>query len=169
MKKIPYSLFVLVFCLVGCNLFSNSRNDTTSTTSSSPAAPANNSATVANTSAQTNSVKSPTSDREFTKDDYVGRWMKTLSGADHIIEFREDGTGTISLDDRSPYEARQNFTWKYEAKHAVFTIKKPVVNEKIIDSGTFTVHAKLIEDGKKMQTDFSAFTRAKGDDVFEQQ
>ena len=164
MKNLPCLLLIVLFVTVGCSLFSDDKAQTNSVANSE------NAASPANKSSQANTGPTVVDERDFTEDDYVGRWKTSSDFSDHFIEFREDGTGTITLKDGEPKnQAKQNFTWKYEAKHAVFTVKSPVVNAKFIDSGTLTIHAKIIEDGKKLKTDFSTFTRSKGEDVFERQ
>jgi hypothetical protein len=155
-KRNSHLLIVLVLAILGCNIFSTDKNDTISNSNSGSTLPASNT--------NRGAVPTPT---HPGKQDYVGRWGVSRDFKDHVIELREDGTGTITLDENGKSETKQDFTWAYQANNVQFTVKKPIVDPKSVPSGSYTIHAKLTDDGKKLQTDFSAYTRSKGDDVWE--
>lgn len=158
MKNHPYLILLFLAAVLGCNVFSGSENSgITNLDRDSQTANANDD----RPSAQ------PTT-KEFAQHDYVGRWGVKRDFKDHIIELREDGTGTIILDESGKTEAKQDFTWEFQAKNAVFTVKAPIVDRKMVESGSLIIHAKLIDDGTKLQTDFSPYTRTRGDDTWEQ-
>jgi len=155
-KNHPYLILLFLAAVLSCNVFSGNENSgTANLNQASPPANADR------PSAQ------PTT-KEFVQNDYVGRWGVERDFKDHVIELREDGTGTIILDEGGKTEAKQDFTWEFQAKNAVFTVKAPIVDRKMVESGSLTIHAKLIEDGTKLQTDFSPYTRTRGDDTWEQ-
>jgi hypothetical protein len=154
MRNHPCLLLVVLVAVFGCNMFSKGG--------------ASNSA--ANTGANANATNasgspSATTPKEITKDDYVGRWGVNRDFKDHVIELREDGTGTIVLDEHGKTEAKQDFTWTYQAKNVEFTVKKPIVNPAYAQTDAFTIHVKLVDNGTKLQTDFSTYTRSKGEDA----
>jgi hypothetical protein len=149
-------LVVLLFAVLGCNFFSRDQSSTVSNS--------NTGSTPAKSNA--NQIAAPTP-KQPGREDYVGRWGVNRDFKDHVIELREDGTGTITLDEHGKSETKQDFTWTYQANNVEFTVKKPIVDPKSTPSGSFTIHAKLTDDSKKLQTDFSAYTRSKGDDAWE--
>jgi hypothetical protein len=153
MKRNSHLLIVLVLAVFGCNIFSSDQNNNSNSGSTPPTSSTNRSA-------------APTP-RQPGKEDYVGRWGVNRDFKDHVIELRSDGTGTITLDENGKSETKQDFTWTYQADNVEFNVKKPIVDPKSVPSGSYTIHAKLTDDGKKLQTDFSAYTRSKGEDVWE--
>ena len=156
MKRHSHVLFVLLFVVLGCNFFSKDQSNTASNSNAGSTQPASN----------TNHAAASTP-KQPGKEDYVGRWGVNRDFKDHVIELREDGTGTITLDENGKSETKQDFTWTYQANNVEFTVKKPIVDPKSVPSGSYTIHAKLTDDGKKLKTDFSAYTRSKGDDEWE--
>jgi hypothetical protein len=154
MKNDLLAIFAIAIFGLGCNLFSGGGN------SSKPTA--NAAQPVSNTAA----ASSPTP-KGIAKADFAGRWGVNRDYKDHVIEFREDGTGTITLDENGKTQAKQDFTWTFNVDTATFDIKSPVLDQKMAGVNTYTVHAKLIDDGEKLQTDFSPYTRTKGDDTWE--
>ena len=167
MKNTPYVLLLVLLFFIGCKFFSNTENNKVENTSQ-PSTAANNSNSVNKTSESPVSSQSPAASKQkLTKDDYVGRWETESAGTGYILELKEDGTGTFIRDENLKTEIRQNLSWKYELENAVFTLKKPIVNTKILESGTYIVHAKLMDDRDKLQTDFSVLWGSKGEDVFE--
>ena len=154
MKNDILAIFAIAILGLGCNIFSGSNNSSNlaanapqSTSNSTPAAQA--------------TPKRP------TRADFAGRWGVERDYKDHVIEFREDGTGTITLDENGKTQAKQDFTWTFNVDTATFDIKSPVLDQKMAGVSSYTVHAKLIDDGEKLQTDFSPYTRSKGDDTWE--
>ena len=154
MKNDLLAVFVLSIFGLGCNLFSGGGNPSNSA--------ANNTQPVSNSAGAT----SPTP-KKTTKADFAGRWGVERDYKDHVIEFREDGTGTITLDENGKTQAKQDFTWTFNVDTATFEVKSPVLDHKMAGMSALTVHAKLVDDGEKLQTDFSPYTRTKGDDTWE--
>lgn len=153
MKNDLLAIFAIAIFGLGCNMFSGSNTSNTAANASQP---------VSNSAAA-----SPPTPRKITKSDLAGRWGVERDYKEHVIEFREDGTGTITLDENGKTQAKQDFTWTLNVDTATFDIKSPVLDQKMAGVSTYTVHAKLIDDGEKLQTDFSPYTRTKGDDTWE--
>ena len=154
MKNDLLGIFAIAIFGLGCNMFSGDGNSSNLTTNT--AQPVSNTATAS----------SPTPEG-ITKADLTGRWGVNRDYKDHVIEFREDGTGTITLNENGKTQAKQDFTWSFNLDTATFDIKSPVLDQKMAGVSTYTVHAKLVDDGEKLQTDFSPYTRTKGDDTWE--
>lgn len=146
--KSPYLLLVLLAAVLGCNFFSRNSPDIVNR----------------NIPLSSNTGATP---MEITQDDFVGRWAVNRDLKDHFIEIRRDGTGTIVLDDRGKTQAKQDFRWTFENKAIVFTVNTPVVDPKSPDAGGLTMHARLSENGAKLQTDFSPYTRTRGEDAWD--
>ena len=155
MKNDLLAIFAITILGLGCNMFSSGGNSSNSA--------ANMNQPVSN-SAGTSSSPTP---RGITRADLAGRWGVERDFKDHVIEFREDGTGTITLDENGKTQAKQDFTWAFNVDTAAFDVKSPVLDQKMAGVSTYTVHAKLVDDGEKLQTDFSPYTRSKGDDTWE--
>ena len=154
MKKELFGVISVLFFVLGCNLFSGGANNTANSS-------ANNSRSGSNAEAS-----SPTP-KLLTRDDLAGRWGVERDMKDHVIEFREDGTGSIILDENGKTQAKQDFSWTFNVDTATFEIKSPVLDQKMAGVGTYTVHAKLVENGSKLKTDFSPYTRSRGEDTWE--
>ena len=154
MKNDLLAIFAIAILGLGCNMFSGDGNSSNS--SANAAQPVSNSA----------AASSP-APKKITRADLAGRWGVNRDFKDHVIEFREDGTGTITLDENGKTQAKQDFTWTFNVDTATFDIKSPVLDQKMAGVNTYTVHAKLIDEGEKLQTDFSPYTRTKGDDTWE--
>jgi hypothetical protein len=153
MKNNLLAVFAIAIFGLGCNLFSGGGNSSNSTANASQ--PVSSSA-----------ASSPTPGK-ITKAGLSGRWGVNRDFKDHVIEFREDGTGTITLDENGKTQAKQDFTWTFNVDTATFEVKSPVLDQKMAGVSHYTVHAKLIDGGEKLQTDFSPYTRTKGDDTWE--
>jgi hypothetical protein len=145
---------VLLF-VMGCNLFSGSGNNA-----------ANSVANNSRVSTNAEPAVSPTP-RRPTRADFAGRWGVERDFKDHVIEFREDGSGSITLDENGKAQAKQDFSWTLNVDTASFEVKDPIVNSKLSGVNSLSVHAKLIENGTKLQTDYSPYTRSKGDDTWD--
>ena len=154
MKNNLLGISAIVIFGLGCNMFSGDGNSSSS--SANAIQPVSNSA----------AASSP-APKKINRADLAGRWGVNRDFKDHVIEFREDGTGTITLDENGKTQAKQDFTWTFNVDTATFDIKSPVLNQKMAGVNTYTVHAKLIEDGEKLETDFSPYTRTKGEDTWE--
>ena len=154
MKNNPLAIVAVLVFVSGCNMFSGGGNA------------ANSTANAPQTAANSTPVAQATPKRP-TRADLAGRWGVNRDTKDHVIEFREDGTGTITLDENGKTQAKQDFTWTFNVDTATFDIKSPVLDAKMAGVGTYTVHAKLVDDGEKLQTDFSPYTRSRGDDTWE--
>ena len=154
MKNDLLALFAIAILGLGCNLFSSGGDAANS--------PANT-----NQAASNNVAASSPTPRKISKADLAGRWGVKRDFKDHVIEFREDGTGTITLDENGKTQAKQDFSWTFNVDTATFDVKSPVLDQKMAGVSTLTVHAKLVGDGEKLQTDFSPYTRTKGDDTWE--
>ena len=154
MKNEPLAIGAILVFALGCYMFSGGGN------ASNSAANVPQAATYSTPAAQA-TPKRP------TRADIAGRWGVERDYKDHVIEFREDGTGTITLDENGKTQAKQDFTWTFNVDTATFDIKSPVLDTKMAGVSTYSVHAKLIDDGEKLQTDFSPYTRSRGDDTWE--
>ena len=154
MKNDLFAIFAIAIFGLGCNMFSGGGNSS------------NSAANVNHSVSNSTGASSPTPKR-ITKADFAGRWGVERDFKDHVIEFREDGTGTITLDENGKTQAKQDFAWTFNVDTATFDVKSPVLDQKMAGVSTYTVHAKLIDDGDKLQTDFSPYTRTKGDDTWE--
>src|SRR5687767_2195020 len=158
MKNEPLAIVAILVFALGCNMFSGGGN--ASNSAANGPQPASNLASSSTPAAQA-TPKRP------TRADLAGRWGVERDFKDHVIEFREDGTGTITLDENGKTQAKQDFTWTFNVDTATFDIKSPVLDAKMAGVSTYSVHAKLIDDGEKLQTDFSPYTRSRGDDTWE--
>ena len=154
MKNDLLAIFAIAVFGLGCNLFTGGGN------------PSNSTANVTQPVSNSGGAASPTPKR-IAKSDFAGRWGVKRDYKDHVIEFREDGTGTITLDENGKTQAKQDFTWTFSVDTATFDVKSPVLDQKMAGLSSLTVHAKLVDDGEKLQTDFSPYTRTKGDDTWE--
>ena len=154
MKNNPLVIVAILALSLGCNMFSGGGNASNSAVNAPQAA-------TNSTPAAQATLKRP------TRADLGGRWGLKRDYKDHVIEFREDGTGTITLDENGKTQAKQDFTWTFNVDTATFDIKSPVLDAKMAGVSTYSVHAKLIDDGEKLQTDFSPYTRSRGDDTWE--
>lgn len=154
MKNNPLVIVAILALSLGCNMFSGGGNASNSAVNAPQAA-------TNSTPAAQATLKRP------TRADLAGRWGVNRDTKDHVIEFREDGTGTITLDENGKTQAKQDFTWTFNVDTATFDIKSPVLDTKMAGVSTYSVHAKLIDDGEKLQTDFSPYTRSRGDDTWE--
>ena len=154
MKNNPLTIVVTLVFVLGCNMFSGGGN-------------ASNSAANAPQSASNATPAAQATPKRLTRADLAGRWGVERDFKDHVIEFREDGTGTITLDENGKTQAKQEFTWTFNVDTATFDIKSPVLDQKMAGVSTYSVHAKLVENGTKLQTDFSPYTRSRGEDTWE--
>ena len=154
MKNNTLVIVVALVFVLGCNMFSGGGN-------------ASNSAANGSSSASNSTPAAQSTPKRPTRADLAGRWGVERDYKDHVIEFREDGTGTIMLDENGKTQAKQDFTWTFNVDTATFDVKSPVLDQKMAGVNAYTVHAKLIDDGEKLQTDFSPYTRTKGDDTWE--
>ena len=155
MKNILYISMIFFIGTLGCNNFLKNAGNSTDAVEKRP------------TNANGGGTTASPSPKEVSKDDFVGRWHINRDFKDHYIEFRDDGTGTITLDQNGKTEAKQDFTWNFEGQEAVFTIKKPVVDPKSPDADGLTIHAQVIEGGTKLKMNFSPYTRTKGEDPWD--
>jgi hypothetical protein len=155
MRKELFGVISVLFFVLGCNFFSGGANNT-----------ANSSANNSRSASNAENAASPTPKR-LTRADLAGRWSVERDMKDHVIEFREDGTGSITLDENGKTQAKQDFSWTFNVDTATFEIKSPVLDQKMAGVSNYTVHAKLIENGSKLQTDFSPYTRSRGEDTWE--
>ena len=154
MKNNPLVIVAILALSLGRNMFSGGGK-------------ASNSAANAPQTATNSTPAAQATSKRPTRADLAGRWGVNRDFKDHVIEFREDGTGTITLDENGKTQAKQDFTWTFNVDTATFDIKSPVLDQKIAGVSTYTVHAKLIDEGEKLQTDFSPYTRSRGDDTWE--
>jgi hypothetical protein len=154
MKNNPLVIVAILALSLGCNMFSGGGN-------------ASNSAANAPQTATNSTPAAQSTPKRPTRADLAGRWGVNRDFKDHVIEFRGDGTGTITLDENGKTQAKQDFTWTFNVDTATFDIKSPVLDTKMAGVSTYSVHAKLIDDGEKLQTDFSPYTRSRGDDTWE--
>lgn len=155
MKNNPLAIVLSLLFVLGCNMFSGGANSSNSA--------ANGSQTTTNTVPATQQA----TPKRPTRADLAGRWGVELDYKDHVIEFREDGTGTITLDENGKTQAKQDFTWTFNVDTATFDVKSPVLDQKMAGVSTYSVHAKLVEDGEKLQTDFTPYTRSRGEATWE--
>ena len=158
MKNNPLGIVVILALSLGCNMFSGGGNASNSAANAPQSA---SDSTSSSTPAAQATPKRP------TRADLAGRWGVELDYKDNVIEFREDGTGTITLDENGKSQAKQDFTWAFNVDTASFDIKSPVLDAKMAGVSTYTVHAKLVEDGAKLQTDYNPYYRSKGDVTWE--
>jgi len=167
MKNFAYLFFLLSFLILGCKLSGgdNTANKSLVNTAATATPSASSTATPAGESSSANSAGKVV--RNPTQKDFVGRYVKTIMSYNNVIELRENGTGALIINEGTKDEARGTFNWKVDFNDAVFTIREPVVNKKVIDSGEMTVRAQLIDGGEKLQTDYDLMFRARGNDVFE--
>ena len=154
MKNEPLAIGAILVFALGCNMFSGGGN-------------ASNSAANAPQTTANSTPAAQATPKRPTRADLAGRWGVNRDTKDQVIEFREDGTGTITLDENGKTQAKQDFTWTFNVDTATFDVKSPVLDQKMAGVSTYTIHAKLIGDGDKLQPDFSPYTRTKGDDTWE--
>ena len=160
MKNNPIVIVVTLVFVLGCNMFSGGGNASNSA--------ANGSQSASNATPGPNATPAAqATPKRPTRADLAGRWGVERDFKDHVIEFREDGTGTITLDENGKTQAKQDFTWTFNVDTATFDIKSPVLDSKMAGVSTYSVHAKLVDGGEKLQTDFSPYTRSRGEDTWE--
>ena len=169
-----YCLLILLTVSLGCGRFSSTESNTTNRPPINSATTPASSATPTTSTTESGPADKESSDSNSgvpvdspTKKDFVGRYVKTIMSYDNVIELRENGTGALIINEGTKDEVRGTFNWKVDFNDAVFTVREPVVNKKVIDSGEMTVRAKLLDGGKKLQTDYDLMFRARGRDVFE--
>jgi hypothetical protein len=117
MKNNPLVIVAILALSLGCNMFSGGGNASNSAVNAPQAA-------TNSTPAAQATLKRP------TRADLAGRWGVNRDTKDHVIEFREDGTGTINTGREREDAGEAGFHVDVQRRHGYVRHQEPRARHK---------------------------------------